>query len=169
MEDSNIEYIIKKKKSERTEEEQRIFEKYKKSEWNKKYNSKKKKEIQHIQSDDEEEIIELERKDDHITPEMIEEYVQFRLNKLKEEEKIKPKEEPKTEQKTEPYQESFLEQIARTAAIQLTQLMIPVSLAGLVQILSLYSGSTVQSKDISRAPSQPQQMPYDPFAGTLSG
>ena len=174
MEFTNIEDIISKKKKERTLEEQKIFDKYKKSQWNKNYNSKKqtKQTKQHnfkqnSITDDISEISDNDDKNDNIDPELLEEYVQYRLELIKkEEEKPKQTQETKEDNNNTTYQESFLEQIARSTILQVTQMMVPV---GLATIFGLYSNFTTQSANTSTAQSAQQQTLSDPFSGTLGG
>lgn len=181
----DIEQISKKKKRERTEEEQDFFIKYKKKLHNEKQRMKKMvvHEINNIEVIQPEPVKEapqpepvkeapqpepikeepVEEEDSEvISKEDVDEYVKYCLEFEREKLKSEIKQEVPTS--SEP---SFLEQIARSAIMQMTNILVPVGLALTLNYLPTGMPSSVTGSVAPTSTSNPLPVKPDMFAGQL--
>ena len=191
----DIEQIIQKKKKERTEEEQAMFIKYKKKQHNEKQKIKKLETnsvelepfiINEIDTEEPEQEPEIkpepepepeqeqeqepeqeikpepEPEPDLISKDDVDEYIKYCLEFEKEKLKNEIKQEVPTS--SEP---SFLEQIARSAIMQMTNILVPLGLALTLNYLPAGIPSSAAGSVAHTSTSNPLPVKPDMFAGQL--
>ena len=177
----DIEIISKIKKRNRTDEQQKFFLESKKQHSNKKYYTETKEilqsdiktvpiprkvsfveEIQEVPNIPDTEEVKEEKESEHITPEMLDAYLEYRLQLLSE---TKTETKPilkKDEDITKSVEQvSFLEQLTKTALNQALNVLIPVGLAMTLQ----YCSSITSTQGNQQVLSQPRS---DMFTGSLN-